>query len=66
MVLDASAKLGNQPQPFALMATDQTNFRPTEFDGISVTFNLEGGKVTGFALKQGANTTQLKRVDSSQ
>jgi ankyrin repeat protein len=53
-------------QPIALMATDQTNFRPVEFDGITVTFNLEGGKVTGFALKQGANTTQLKRVDSSQ
>lgn len=49
--------------PIALMATDQTNFRPTEFDGVSVTFNLEGGKVTGIALKQGANTTQLKRVE---
>jgi ankyrin repeat protein len=55
-----------QPQPFALMATDQTNFRPTEFDGISLTFQVEGGKVTGVALKQGANTTQLKKVESSQ
>lgn len=51
------------PQPFALMPTDQTNFRPTEFDGITLTFQVEGGKVTGFALKQGPNTTQLKRVE---
>jgi ankyrin repeat protein len=52
--------------PLALMAVDKTTFRPTAFDGLTVTFNLEGGKVTGFALKQGANTTQLKRVDGSQ
>jgi ankyrin repeat protein len=51
---------------FVLMAVDQTTFRPAAFDGVSVTFNVEGGKVTGLALKQGANTTQLKRVDSSQ
>jgi hypothetical protein len=53
-------------RPFVLMAVDQTTFRPAAFDGVSVTFNLEGGKVTGFALKQGERTTQLKRVDSSQ
>jgi ankyrin repeat protein len=52
--------------PFVLMAVDQTTFRPAAFDGVTVTFSLEGGKVTGFALKQGANTTQLKRVDGSQ
>jgi len=52
--------------PFTLIAVDQTTFRPAAFDGVTVTFNVEGGKVTGFALKQGANTTQLKRVDSSQ
>jgi hypothetical protein len=45
------------------MSVDQTTFRPVDFDGITVTFNVEGGKVTGFALKQGANTTQLKRVE---
>jgi ankyrin repeat protein len=50
-------------QPFLLMATDQTAFRPVAFGGATITFNVEGGKVTGFALKQGPNTTQLKRVE---
>jgi hypothetical protein len=51
----------NQP-PIALMAIDQTAFRPVAFGGLTITFNVEGGKVTGFALKQGLNTTQLKRI----
>lgn len=51
-----------QPNPIALMPTDKTNFRPVEFEGISITFNVEGGNVTGLAFKQGPNTTQLKRV----
>ncbi|HWS56431.1 MAG TPA: ankyrin repeat domain-containing protein [Pyrinomonadaceae bacterium] len=53
-------------RPLVLMAVDQTTFRPAAFDGVTFTFNVEGGKVTGAALKQGANTTQLKRVDSRQ
>jgi ankyrin repeat protein len=48
-------------RPFVLMAVNQTTFRPAAFDGVTVTFNVEGGKVTGIALKQGENTTQLKR-----
>jgi hypothetical protein len=48
---------------FVLMPTDNTNFRPTAFGGISFTFNVEGGKVVGVAFKQGQNTTQLKRVE---
>lgn len=48
--------------PLALMALDKTSFKPTAFDGLTVTFNVEGGKTTGFALKQGPTTTQLKRV----
>lgn len=52
----------NQP-PLVLMATDQTAFRAVAFAGLTITFNVEGGKVTGFALKQGPNTTQLKRVE---
>lgn len=51
-----------QPNPIALMAVDKTSFRPVEFEGISITFNVEAGNVTGLAFKQGANTTQLKRV----
>jgi hypothetical protein len=50
------------PDPIALMAVDKTSFRPVEFEGISITFNVEGSNVTGLAFKQGTNTTQLKRV----
>lgn len=53
-------------QPIALMAVDQTTFRPVEFDGITLIFKTEAGKVTGLDFKQGPNTTALKRVDSSQ
>ena len=52
--------------PFTLMSVDKTTFRPAEFDGLTIIFNAEGGKVTGLSVKQGANTTALKRVDSSQ
>jgi ankyrin repeat protein len=49
-------------QTIPMMATDKTNFRPVEFEGITITFNVEGENVTGIAFKQGANTTQMKRV----
>lgn len=49
-------------QPLALMPIDSTNFRPLAFDAFSFTFNVEGGNVIGLALKQGNNTTQLKRI----
>jgi len=52
-----------QPQP--LMAIDNTTFRPIAFGGITLTFTVEGGKVTGMAFKQGPNTTQMKRVEVS-
>jgi len=50
-------------QPQALMALDNTTFRPIAFGGITLTFNVEAGKVTGMAFKQGNNTTQMKRID---
>src|ERR1700752_4963125 len=50
-----------QPQP--LMALDNTSFRPIAFGGITLTFNVEAGKVTGMAFKQGSSTTQMKRID---
>lgn len=53
-----------QPQP--LMALDNTTFRPIAFGGITLTFNVEAGKVTGMAFKQGNNTTQMKRVEVSK
>jgi ankyrin repeat protein len=52
--------------PITLMAVDEKTFRPVEFDGLTFTFNVEGGKVTGLSFKQGPNTTVLKRVASSQ
>jgi hypothetical protein len=48
--------------PIAMMALDKTSFRPLEFEGLTITFNVEGGNVTGLAFKQGANTTQMKRI----
>lgn len=48
--------------PLALMPVDKTNFRPVEFEGLTITFNVEGENVTGLAFKQGPNTTQMKRV----
>ena len=51
-----------QAQTIAMMALDKTSFRPLEFEGITITFNVEGGNVTGMAFKQGPNTTQMKRV----
>jgi ankyrin repeat protein len=49
-------------QPFLLIAIDKTSFKPTSFGGLTLTFAVEAGKATGIALKQGANTTQLKRI----
>ena len=51
-----------QGQTIAMMPIDKTNFRPVEFEGITITFNVEGQNVTGLAFKQGSSTTQMKRV----
>lgn len=48
-----------------LMPLDNTTFRPLAFSGVTLMFNVEGGKVTGMTLK-GQNTTQLKRLEASQ
>ncbi|HYH86061.1 MAG TPA: ankyrin repeat domain-containing protein, partial [Pyrinomonadaceae bacterium] len=57
---------GGSGTTLILMPLDQKTFRPVEFGGTTLTFNVEGGKVTGLNFKQGPNTTLLKRVDSSQ
>ena len=46
-----------------LMPLDKTTFRPVAFGGLTLTFNVDGGKVTGLAFKQGHNTTQMKRLE---
>jgi hypothetical protein len=50
-------------RPFTLMALNSTTFKPAAFEGVTITFTVEGGKTTGFALQQGPTTTQLKRVE---
>lgn len=53
-------------QPIAMMALDKTTFKPTAFDGISISVVVDdSGKATGFNLKQGANTTLFKRVEEA-
>jgi uncharacterized glyoxalase superfamily protein PhnB len=54
-------------EPLSLMAVDETTFRPIAFDNYgTVTFNVEAGKTTGCALKQGTETMQLKRVEETE
>lgn len=49
---------------FVLGAFDKVTFRPLAFEGVTITFVVENGKVTGFNFKQGANPPQLfKRVE---
>jgi ankyrin repeat protein len=48
--------------PFGLIAMNQTTFRPTDFDGLTITFIVEGGKAVAFTLKRGDTATQFKRV----
>ncbi|HEX8338542.1 MAG TPA: ankyrin repeat domain-containing protein [Pyrinomonadaceae bacterium] len=49
-----------------LFPIDQTTFRPAEFDGLTLVFKVEAGKVTGMDFKQGSNARLLKRVESSR
>ncbi|MEK6334712.1 MAG: ankyrin repeat domain-containing protein [Acidobacteriota bacterium] len=56
---------GGQP-PFALMAIDKTSFRPTAFEGLVVTVNIEGGRAASLSVKQGTNTTIFKRVEETK
>ncbi len=53
---------GTQPA-IVLSAIDKITFRPAAFDGIVITINVEGGKATGFKLKQGSNTTLFKKIE---
>jgi ankyrin repeat protein len=54
-----------EPQP--LLATSNTTFRPVAFDGITLSFNAEAGKVVSMTFKQGQTTNVMKRIgDVSQ
>lgn len=56
------ATVTGQPT-LVLMAVDKITFKPAAFDGITVTFKVEDGKVNSFELKQGPTTQVLKRVE---
>lgn len=45
-----------------LMALDKTTFRPVNFGGITVTFNVEAGKATSITFKDGQTVNQMKRT----
>ena len=60
---DGKLSLAGSGGSTTLMPLDQQTFRPPGFAGMRITFKVEGGKVTGLDLKQGANTTPFKRVD---
>lgn len=57
---------GFSPQPFPLMASDKTTFRPIAFGGITFVFNVEGEKVVSMTFtQQGPTTTTnvMKRLN---
>jgi hypothetical protein len=49
---------------FLLIVVNKTTLQPRDFDGMSVTMNIEQGKVTGFTLKQGTTTTLYTKVSN--
>ncbi|HJR08285.1 MAG TPA: ankyrin repeat domain-containing protein [Pyrinomonadaceae bacterium] len=54
--------IGPPGQQLTLGAFDKFNFRPQEFDGITITFNVENNAVTGFTMKRGTNTQVFKKI----
>jgi ankyrin repeat protein len=65
-VKDGKLMLGFGGQSFTLGAFDKTKFRPLEFEGATVNFNVEGGKAVSFTFKQGSTETVFKRVEPAK
>jgi Ankyrin repeats (3 copies) len=60
-----AAGFAREPQP--LLAKDNTTFRPINFGGLTLTFNVEAGKVVSMTFKGTNTTTVMKRIgDVSQ
>ena len=53
-------------QPFTLGAFDRTTFRPMEFEGTTITFQVENGKTVSFTFKQGGSETIFKRAEPAK
>lgn len=45
--------------PLVLGALDKTTFKPAALEGVTAIFNIEGGKVIGFTLKQQGTNDQV-------
>jgi Ankyrin repeats (3 copies) len=50
-------------QTFALLALSADTFRAEEFEGITLQFESEAGRVVGAKLRQGKNETRYKKVE---
>ncbi|HEX8131292.1 MAG TPA: ankyrin repeat domain-containing protein [Pyrinomonadaceae bacterium] len=59
---DGKLVAGPASQMLTLGAFDKMRFRPLDIDNVTITFNVENNVVTGFTLKQGANTQVFKKV----
>jgi hypothetical protein len=59
---DGKLVAGPPAQQLTLGAFDKVTFRPLEFEGIKIIFNVESGTVTGFTLKQGSSEQVYKKV----
>jgi hypothetical protein len=59
---DGKLIAGPPAQQLTLGAFDKITFRPLEFEGVKLIFNVENGTVTGFTLKQGSNNVLYKKV----
>jgi ankyrin repeat protein len=61
---DGKLTVGTRGNGTVLGAFDKVTFRPVAFAGLTIIFNVEGDKVTGFTLKQGTTTQLYKRVET--
>ncbi len=50
-------------RPIVVFPLDKVTFKPVAFEGLTVTFTVEGDKTSGFTLKQGPTTTVYKKVE---
>ncbi|MDQ1557609.1 MAG: hypothetical protein QOD32_669 [Pyrinomonadaceae bacterium] len=62
VVKDGVLVIGPPGQQLTLGAFDKLNFRPLEFEGVTITFNVENGVVSGFNMKRGTNTQVFKKI----
>jgi len=49
-------------RPLQLLPVDDKTFRAVFADGVSVSFKVDGGKVSSLSLTQGPNTTEFNRL----